>query len=503
MLLPWSSFPCAICWEVVEIEPSARSMACNKCATEYGFYRCARCGAVAQELAGRGRWQCSFCRYQKNRRDPDEEATAAQRAEELADRGVHRGDHDIRLVGGFTLVGGNGFGLAPGSVCSVLTLSEATRVTIEFGELYDAWAAGPLVASGMAGAERWKEAIDGIRATIDYWGEGRTIDYIAPSLAHSPIQRRFWGTLERASMSPGMARALLDAISCADVRPALAAISAPTLVLHHPDAPAIPSEQGRYLAEHIANARYVDLPGPDHAPVGSEMETIADEIQEFLTGTRAAGRPNRVLVTVLFTDIVESTRRATELGDHDWRELLERHDALVRSQLERFGGREVKQTGDGFLASFDGPTRAIRCARSIGEEARELGIEIRAGLHSGECELIGDDLGGVAVHVAARVGAMARPGEVLVSGTLKDLVMGSGIDLVDRGAHELKGVPGEWRLFAVRDDAGPLRAVATGSQPMPDERLRIADRATWRVVRQAPGLVRAGARVLRRRSTKD
>ena len=386
-----------------------------------------------------------------------------------------------------------------GSICALFAATYPERVSSLV--LYDAWAAGPLVASGMAGDERWKDAMGAVRATIDYWGEGRTIDYVAPSLAGSALHRRFWGTFERASMSPGMARALLDAISRADIRPALPAISASTLVLHHPDAPVIPSEQGRYLAEHIANARYVELPGPDHAPVGSEMETIADEIQEFLTGTRAAGRHDRALVTVLFTDIVDSTRRAATLGDSGWRELRERHDAVVRSQLERFGGREVKQTGDGFLASFDGPTRAVRCARSIGEEARELGIEIRAGLHSGECELIGDDLGGVAVHVAARVGAMARPGEVLVSGTLKDLVMGSGIDLVDRGAHELKGVPGEWRLFALRDDDGPIRTAATEGQPMPDKRLRLTDRAARRLVRQAPGLVRTGARVLRRRST--
>jgi class 3 adenylate cyclase len=354
----------------------------------------------------------------------------------------------------------------------------------------------------MEGAERWRNAWDSVRATIDHWGDGGTIDWVAPSQAHSVIQRRFWGTFERAAMSPGMARALLDSFDRGDIRPALPAIGAPTLVLHHPDAPIIPREQGRYLAEHIANARYVEVPGPDHAPVGPEMETIADEIEEFLTGTRAAGRPERVLVTVLFTDIVDSTSRAAALGDSGWRTLLERHDAVVRSQLARFGGREVKQLGDGFLASFDGPARAIRCACSIGEEVRELGIEFRAGLHTGECELIDGDLGGVAVHIAARVGAMARPGEVLVSGTLKDLVMGSGIDLVDRGAHELKGVPGEWRLFAIRDDDAPLPTVESGSQPISNERLRITDRAARRLVRQAPGLVRAGGRVIRRRSTR-
>jgi class 3 adenylate cyclase len=192
---------------------------------------------------------------------------------------------------------------------------------------------------------------------------------------------------------------------------------------------------------------------------------VAGEIEEFLTGARSGGRPDRVLATVLFTDIVDSTRLAAGLGDRSWRELLERHDALVRLQLERFRGREVKHTGDGFLASFDGPARAIRCACSIGAAARELGIEIRAGLHTGECELIGDDLGGVAVHIAARVGAAAGPGEVLVSGTVKDLTMGSGIALVDRGTHELKGVPGEWRLFAAGADGADSGGTGAARPP--------------------------------------
>jgi class 3 adenylate cyclase len=201
----------------------------------------------------------------------------------------------------------------------------------------------------------------------------------------------------------------------------------------------------------------------------------------------------------MFTDIVDSTGRAADLGDRRWRELLERHDAMVRSQLAIARGREVKQTGDGFLASFDGPARAIRCACSIVEEARVLGIELRAGLHTGECELIGEDLGGMAVHVAARVGAQAQPSEVLISGTVKDLVMGSGIDLVDRGTHELKGVPGELRLFAVRSGDAGAKKPAQEDVPV-SARPSLGDRAALRIARSAPSLARAGTRALRRRS---
>jgi len=337
-----------------------------------------------------------------------------------------------------------------------------------------------------------------IRETIDHWGEGETMNWIAPSLAGQGVQKRFWGMFERASMSPGMALSLWEAIQRVDVRGVLPSISVPTLVLHHAGS-AIPASNGRLMAELIPGARYVELPGRDHLPGAGDPEAVAGEIEEFLTGARAGGRPDRVLATVLFTDIVNSTKRAAELGDSAWRQLLERHDALVRSQLERFQGREVKQTGDGFLASFDGPARAIRCARSLTEEIGELGIELRAGLHTGECELIGADLAGVAVHVAARVGALAGSGEVLVSGTVKDLVMGSGIELADRGTHELKGVPGEWRLFAVQGDQSSTPSVAAGSAAVPAEPPRLADRAAGGIARKAPGLARAGLRALRRR----
>jgi class 3 adenylate cyclase len=269
-------------------------------------------------------------------------------------------------------------------------------------------------------------------------------------------------------------------------------------VLHHANSP-IPASGGRLMAELVPGARYIELPGQDHLPGAGDPEAIAGAIEEFLTGARAEAHADRVLATVMFTDIVDSTGRAADLGDRRWRELLERHDAMVRSQLAIARGREVKQTGDGFLASFDGPARAIRCACSIVEEARVLGIELRAGLHTGECELIGEDLGGMAVHVAARVGAQAQPSEVLISGTVKDLVMGSGIDLVDRGTHELKGVPGEWRLFAVRSGDAGAKKPAQEDVPV-SARPSLGDRAALRIARSAPSLARAGTRALRRRS---
>jgi class 3 adenylate cyclase len=362
--------------------------------------------------------------------------------------------------------------------------------------LYDGFAVGAMVEG--APADQTLQARK-VRETIDHWGEGETMKWIAPSVADSAVQRRFWGMFERASMSPGMALSLWEAIQRVDVRDVLPSISAPTLVLHHADSP-IPAAGGRSMAELVPGARYVELPGRDHLPGAGDPEAIAGEIEEFLTGARAGAGPDRVLATVLFTDIVDSTKRAAELGDSAWRQLRERHDALVRSQIGRFRGREVKQTGDGFLASFDGPARAIRCACSIDEEARELGIELRAGLHTGECELIGDDLGGLAVHVAARVGAEARPGEVLVSGTVKDLVMGSGIDLTDRGVHDLKGVPGEWRLFGVQTDDGQMPVLGAGGAPAPASPPGVTDRAARRLARRAPGFARAATRALRRRS---
>ena len=234
-----------------------------------------------------------------------------------------------------------------------------------------------------------------------------------------------------------------------DVREVLPAIRVPTLVLHRVDDPLIPVDHGRYFAAHIPGAKYVELPGDDRLVFAGDVDRLVDEIEEFLTGTRPEPEIDRVLRTVLFTDIVKSTERAVSMGDRRWHELLDAHDAVVRRELEHFRGQEVQTTGDGFLACFDGPARAIRCARAISDRSRTIGLEIRAGLHSGECETRGDGLAGVAVHIAARVAALAQAGEVLCSRTVTDLVAGSGIGFADRGVHSLKGVPGTWQTFAV------------------------------------------------------
>jgi class 3 adenylate cyclase len=235
-----------------------------------------------------------------------------------------------------------------------------------------------------------------------------------------------------------------------DVRSVLPAISAPTLVVHRTDDYVVPVEAGRYTADHIRDASFVELPGAFHlsARPGAEDDAM-DTVEQFLTGTRSEHDIDRVLATVLFTDIVGSTERASALGDRAWRELLDLHDRTVRREIERFGGREVKTLGDGFLAAFDGPGRAVRCARAITDEARQIGVEVRSGLHCGECEVRDGDLAGIAVHIGARIGALARPGEVLVSTTVKDLVIGSGISFQDRGTHILKGVPDPWQVFGV------------------------------------------------------
>ena len=223
----------------------------------------------------------------------------------------------------------------------------------------------------------------------------------------------------------------------------------PTLVVHHIDDPIVASAKGRYVAENIPGAKYVELPGRNMYHFVEPWRDSFQEIAEFLTGHQAEVADDRVLATVLFTDIVDSTRRAAEIGDRDWHALLDAHDAVVRAQLGRFRGREVSTSGDGFLATFDGPQRAIRCAMAIRDAVQSLGIQVRAGLHTGECEVRGDDIGGIAVHIGARVSALAGPNEVLVSSTLRDLVIGSGLEFEDRGDHTLKGVPGEWRLSAV------------------------------------------------------
>jgi len=281
------------------------------------------------------------------------------------------------------------------------------------------------------------------------WGGPLAIELFAPSVAHDQRFRDWWARLLRLAASPATAIALLRMLDDIDVRPVLPTIRVPTLVLHCTGDRAVNVENGRYLGRHIPNAKYVELPGADHFPYVGDTEAILAEIEEFLTGARHAPEADRVLATVLFTDIVGSTTHAAGIGDQRWRDLLGSYQALVRRELARSRGREVKTLGDGFLATFDGPARAIRCACAIRDSVRPLGIEIRAGLHTGECELMDDDVGGIAVHIGARVAASAAPGEVLVSSTVKDLVAGSGLRFADRGTHHLRGVPGEWRLFAV------------------------------------------------------
>jgi class 3 adenylate cyclase len=256
--------------------------------------------------------------------------------------------------------------------------------------------------------------------------------------------------MERFAASPSMMAKVFLMFLEIDVRDALPSVHVPTLVLHRKGDRVVNIGAGRYLAEHIVGAKLVELEGRDHAGWAGDVDSIIGEIEEFITGARTAADTDldRVLATVMFVDLVGSTAKAAELGDQRWRDLLDRYYAVVRRGLERFRGREIKAIGDGFLCLFDGPARAIRAAQSIASGVRELGLEVRTGLHTGECELIGDDVGGIAVHIGARVVSLADPGEVLVSSTVKDLVAGSGIEFADRGGHSLKGVPGEWHLFA-------------------------------------------------------
>jgi class 3 adenylate cyclase len=276
---------------------------------------------------------------------------------------------------------------------------------------------------------------------------------MAPS-ADNEFDRIGRGIFERSAASPQMARTLIEMVIQTDVRDLLPSIRVPTLVLHREEE-FIPAASARYMAEQIPGARLVVLPGADHIPFYGDADGYAEEIEEFLTGARHAPLSDRILTTVMFTDVVGSTERAAALGDARWRDLLSRHDELMRAEIDRHRGREVKTMGDGFLATFDGPARGIRCAHAVADRVRALDVQLRAGLHTGECELIGADIGGMAVNIGARISALAGPGEVLVSSTVKDLVVGSGISFTDRETRALKGVPGEWRLFAVDQIEAP------------------------------------------------
>jgi class 3 adenylate cyclase len=294
-----------------------------------------------------------------------------------------------------------------------------------------------------------RDDVEPIRAA---WGHGGFLRAFAPAAFHNAGLVKSFARYERLSASPRAAYAIGKVLYESDVRQVLPTIQVPTLVITHAQPSMTPAGLSRYLAEHIPGARHLELPGSEVLMWAGDQPRMVAELQEFLTGIRPTPETERVLATVLFTDIVGSTDRARSLGDHAWKDLLDRHYAIADKQLERFRGRQVVTTGDGLLATFDGPARAIRCAQAIRTALLDLGLEIRAGLHTGEIELAGSDVRGMAVHIGARIAALAEAREVLVSSTVKDLVVGSGIEFDDRGVHPLKGVPGEWRLYAVRGE---------------------------------------------------
>jgi class 3 adenylate cyclase len=346
---------------------------------------------------------------------------------------------------------------------ALMGISEGVSMSILFAATYPDRVQALVCCGGMARSTEdvdypWASPAEalieaGNELIAPHWGEGAIIEIAAPSQADNPESRAFFARLERASASPGMLGSLVQMFLDLDIRDVAPTVHVPTLILHRRHDRLVNIGNGRWLAEHMPNARLVELPGDDHILWYEDPDLTLGEIQEFLTGTHYTPEPERMLATVVFTDIVESTRTAAEFGDRRWREVLEQHQRTVRAGLDRYGGHEVKSTGDGFLATFDGPARAIHCARAILDSSELLGIRVRAGLHTGECEMMGDDIGGIAVHIAARVSALAEPSEVLVSRTVKDLVAGSGIEFSDRGAHTLKGVPDTWQLYAAAQSA--------------------------------------------------
>lgn len=339
------------------------------------------------------------------------------------------------------------FGISEGGPMSVLftaTYPERVSALVLYGSIArGAWASdypwGPKPEEEEEWLEGWRKE----------WGGPYAIEVFAPSLAKDEPFRQWWAKYLRLSASPSAVINIFRMNMAIDVRTILPTIHTPTLVLHRVGDRPINIEQGRYLAQHIPSAKFVELSGDDHLWWVGDSEAIVNEIQEFLTGERPTIELDRVLATVLFTDIVDSTKRAAEMGDRRWRDLLDTHNALTRKEISRCRGRAVRSTGDGILATFDGPARAIRCALAISGEVRRLGIEIRAGLHTGECEVRGESLEGLAIHIAARVSSVADTGQILVSRTVKDLVSGSGIEFEDFGIHSFKGVPDEWQLFKV------------------------------------------------------
>jgi class 3 adenylate cyclase len=340
------------------------------------------------------------------------------------------------------------FGVSEGGSMSILfsaTYPERTSALILYGSI----ARGSWAPDYSWGDRLDQEHEDWLEGWRKEWGGPYGIETFAPSAAHDAQFRQWWAKYLRLGASPSAVINVFRMNAAIDVRDILPAVHVPTLVLHRLGDQAIEIEHGRYIAQHIPGARLVELSGDDHLWWVGDSESIVNEIQEFLTGERPVVEPDRVLATVLFTDIVDSTKRAAEMGDRRWRDLLDRHNTVMHTEIDRFKGRVVKSTGDGFLATFDGPARAMHCALAASEEARRLGIEIRSGLHTGEVELIDGDVGGIAVHTAARVLAEASASEVWTSRTVKDLVAGSRFKFSEQGTYKLKGIAGDWPLFTV------------------------------------------------------
>ena len=339
------------------------------------------------------------------------------------------------------------FGISEGGPMSLLytaTYPERTSALVLYGSYAKrSWA--PDYPFGWKD-EQWQLVLDDIEHS---WGTPQSLSMAmrVPSVAGDQRAAERIASYYRAAASPGAAAAIMRMNREIDVRHVLPVTLVPTLILHRTAERVIDVEHARYMAQCIPGAKLVELPGEDHAPWFGDRDAVLDEVEQFLTGSRYAHQPERVLATVLFADIVGSTERAAALGDRPWRELLEAFYAKVREVLQQYRGREISTSGDGFLAAFDGPARAVRCAGAIRDTVHSLGLEVRCGLHTGECERVGNDLAGIAVHIGARVAALAAPGEVLISQTVRDLVAGSGLALEGRGTHTLKGVPNEWRLF--------------------------------------------------------
>jgi len=336
----------------------------------------------------------------------------------------------------------------------LLAVDGALAPAALFAATYPSRTTALVVLEGYADARAERtggmDAEEARAAMVAMWGTGEFPHAFNPDMPWNEEIRASFARYERLAASPGTVALMMPLVAELDVRAVLPTVRVPTLVLQHSDDPVVVPAQGKYVADHIPSKKDVRLPGRNlYHMVEPGWRASFREIYEFLTGHQAEVPDDRVLATVLFTDIVDSTRRAAEMGDRDWHALLDAHDAVVCVQLNRFRGREVNTSGDGFLAMFDGPQRAIRCAMAIRDAVQSLGIQVRAGLHTGECEIRGDDIGGIGVHIGARVSGLAGPNDVLVSSTLRDLVIGSGLEFEDRGAHALKGVPGEWHLFAV------------------------------------------------------